>query len=56
MDRITGDCEAVEGPCPFYDVGCPDGKVRQSLIADYANLISTQGTKGSNEYRIWIFG
>ncbi|XP_068735296.1 TNF receptor-associated factor 2-like [Montipora capricornis] len=29
MDRITGDCEAVEGPCPFYDVGCPDGKPRK---------------------------
>lgn len=27
LDPVNGDCEAVEAPCPFHNIGCPDGEV-----------------------------
>ena len=27
LDPVNGDCEAVEAPCPFHSIGCPDAEV-----------------------------
>jgi len=29
LDPVHGDCEAVEAPCPFRNIGCPDEKPRK---------------------------
>ena len=27
QDPLRGDCEAIVGPCPFFQAGCPNIKV-----------------------------
>lgn len=27
LDLVKGDCQAVEAPCPFHSIGCPDAEV-----------------------------
>ena len=34
QDPVIGDCDAVQGPCPFAQIGCSKTEVHEIYIYD----------------------
>lgn len=44
QDQVMGDCDSVNGPCPFSKIGCPTTEV-PILICGFDILLITFGLK-----------